>query len=457
MNLKPFTKPEGVWANLFGFYTYDLELVSAEGIWLTDSGGNRYIDCTGGPMVQSIAHGDQRIADAICEQLQRFAYAHPLFAARSRADYANEVASVMPDGLNATYIVCGGSEANESALKIAHQYHRVRGDSGRRKVVSPRDGYHGMTMATMAASGNTVLGEFFDGALPDGFAHFDQYSEYLCPDGLPDEAWALECAQRLEACIHNEGPGTVSAVMMAGHGLGPEYGLLAPPSYWQEIRRICDHYGVLLIFDEIVSGFGRTGHWFACQHGGITPDIITVAKGAVSGYLPLAAVTVSDGISTAIRASGPLKHAFTFSGHPVSCAAGAAVIRVIKEDGLVENSSRLGARFREHGKRLLDHPTVSDVRSSGLLMGMELTAAKRGSREFFPANRNAERVLQSVALDHGLALYGGLQGPDAPTARARGLALRLSPPLTIEDSELDEMMGRFDDTLTEWEAEMGVA
>ena len=457
MNLKPFTKPEGVWANLFGFYTYDVELASADGIWLVDTEGNRYIDCTGGPMVQSIAHGDKRVADAICDQLQRFAYSHPLFAARSRADYANEVASVMPDGLNATYIVCGGSEANESALKIAHQYHRVTGERNRRKVVSPRDGYHGMTMATMAASGNTVLGEYFDGALPEGFAHFEQYSEYLRPEGVAHQAWAIDCARQLEACIHNEGPGTVSAVMMAGHGLGPEYGLLAPPEYWREIRRICDHYGVLLIFDEIVSGFGRMGKWFACQHGGITPDIITVAKGAVSGYLPLAAVTVSDAIAATIRESGPLKHAFTFSGHPVSCAAGAAVIRIIKEDGLVENSARLGRKLRKHGQCLLSHPTVSEIRSSGLLMGMELTAGNAGSREFFPANRNAERALQSIALDHGLALYGGLQGPDSPTAKARGLALRLSPPLTIREFELDEMMGRFDDTLTEWEAEMGVA
>jgi adenosylmethionine-8-amino-7-oxononanoate aminotransferase len=230
-----------------------------------------------------------------------------------------------------------------------------------------------------------------------------------------------------------------------------------PKEYWETIREICDQYDVLLIADEIVTGFGRTGRWFGMEHFGVQPDIMVTGKGISSLYEPLAAVTVSDEVNKPFRDGGAyFLHGFTHQGHPLACAAGAAVIDIIKKDGLVENSAEVGGYLHARKERLLGHPTVADVRGAGLLMVLELVMNKE-SMDFFPSEAHAEQRLQASGLNNGLALYTTLFGPRRPSTHKRGLPIWITPPLCITREQVDELLDCLDRTLTDWEEALGVA
>ena len=452
-NLPSAMEPVGIWDNVFSSHPFDVELASAKGIYLYAADGRRYIDATGGPMAVNIGHGEPRVTEAIAAQAQAYAYCHPYLANRKRAEFCAELAAETPGDLNTSFLVCGGSEAVETAMKIARQFHVLTGNPGKHQVIGCYESYHGMTLAAMSLSGNPAYEKIFKPMLPD-WPHIQQYSDYRKPAGMDRDEWAVSCAAELEQAINQAGAENVAAFIATPIGCGSDYGLFAPAKYWQEVRRICDEKEVLLIADEVVTGFGRTGRWFAMMHHDVVPDMMVTAKGISSATAPLGACTVNNRIKAAFQ-NTPLLHGFTYQGHPLSCAAGLAVLNVLREDQLIECSRSLGEHLHGYREMLLAHPTVADVRGRGLFLVMELVEGKE-TRIYFEAERGAEHLYQAIALKHGLAFYSSLYGSRRGVVQ-RGLPMWVCPPLTITRDELDDLMTRLDHTLSEWEESLGVA
>lgn len=453
-NLPDTLKPEGKWVNTFSYHPLDVELSRAEGIYLYDDKGNKYIDASGGPMAVNIGHNDPRVKKAISDQLDRFNYVHPLMANAPRAELCNVIAGVAPGNLNASYLVSGGSEAVETAMKIARQAQINRGFKDKYKIITTWEAYHGMTLAALAVSGNPGSQSYFEPMLQK-FPHINQYSDYKKPEGMDREEWGVICARELENAIHYAGPKTVAAYMATPHGAGCDYGVVPPKSYWESIREICDRYDVLLIADEVITGWGRTGKWFAMEHFGVQADMMTTAKGISGMYAPLGAVTVSDAINEPFKHDAYFVHGFTAGGHPVAVAAGIAAINVLKEDNLISHAAEMEQVLFNHKHTLLAHPTVKDVRGWGLFLVGELIKDK-DSMEFFDGDQRAEHLFQQLAMKNGLVMYGALYGPRRQPAFRRGLPFWIAPPLSITEDEINDMMTRLDITLGEWEHALGV-
>jgi adenosylmethionine-8-amino-7-oxononanoate aminotransferase len=454
-NLPAPLKPEGDWATIFSYHPMDVELARAEGIYYFDTDGNKYIDASGGPMAFTLPQGDPRMKKAITDQMEKFTHIHPVLANRPRADLCAKIADITPAHLNTTYLVSGGSEAVETAMKAARQHHVANGNIEKYKIISNFQSYHGMTLSTQGLSGNPSYDRYFGPMLPKS-PHIFQYSDHDRPEGMSREEWGIKSAAELEKAIYFEGPHSVAAYIATPHGCGAEYGVVAPKEYWQEIRRICDLYDVLLIADEVVTGFGRTGKWFAMEHFGVKADIMTTAKGISGCYMPLGAVMVSDEINAPFEAGeAHFVHGFTNGGHPLACAAGSACIDILKEDGLIENARNVGEHLFGYKEKLLEHSTVADVRGWGLFMALELVENK-ASGEYFEPDRQAEGLFQSLALKNGLVFYGTLYGPRRQPLFKRGLPLWIAPPLSITSVQVDDMMERLDDTFHEWEEQLGV-
>ncbi len=448
-NLPDTIKPEGKWANTFSYHPLDVELARAEGIYLYDDQGNRYIDASGGPMAVNIGHNDERMKRAIIEQLDKFNYVHPVMANGPRAELCDRIAAVAPGSLNASYLVSGGSEAVETAMKLARQAQIARGHKDKYKIISNHESYHGMTLATLAVSGSPGSQVPFDPMLQK-FPKIHQYSDYNKPEGMPREEWGIISAQELEQAIHYAGSTTVAAYLATPHGAGCEYGVVPPTSYWEAIREICDRHDVLLIADEVVTGFGRTGKWFAMEHFGVQADLMTTAKGISGMYAPLGAVTVSDEINEPFKKDAYFIHGFTSGGHPLALAAGIAAIDILAQDKLIEHAAEMEEKLFAHKERLLAHPTVKDIRGWGLLMVGELVKDKE-TMEFFDPDQRAEHLFQQLAVKNGLVMYGTLYGARRQPAFRRGLPMWIAPPLCITGDQIEDMMDRLDQTLTEWE------
>lgn len=453
-NLASCVKPQGKWSNTFSYHPFDVELERAAGIHLYDTNGNQYIDASGGPMAVNIPYNDPRMKQAITQQLDEFNFVHPILASSPRAALCDKIADVAPGPLNASHLVSGGSEAVDTALKLVRQAQIAMGHHGKYKILSNHESYHGMTIAALAVSGNASSQTPFDPML-NRYPQINQYSDYMKPIGMSREEWGVISAHELEKCIHYAGPSTVAAYLATPHGAGCDYGVVPPTSYWQQIRRICDHYDVLLIADEVVTGFGRTGKWFGMQHFDVQADVMTTAKGISGMYAPLGAVTVSDDINDLFKSDNYFIHGFTGGGHPVSVAAGIAAIDIITQDRLVENAAAMESVLFAHKDRLLSHPTVKDVRGWGLFLVGELVKNK-DTMEFFDQDQRAEMLFQQLGLKNGLALYGTLYGGRRQPAVRRGLPFWISPPLCINEDQVNTMMDRLDYTLTEWERSLGV-
>ncbi len=454
-NMPAPLQPEGHWRHCFSYHPMNVELAGSDGIYLIDNEGRRYIDASGGPMAVNLPHNDPRMKAAIAEQMADYAYAHPTMANPKRAELCAALAEIAPSDLNTSFLVSGGSEAVESAIKIARQYHLATGNREKYKTISYYESYHGMTLGTQALSGNPRSMVPFEPMLPK-WPHVAQYSDHGRPDGVSRDDWGSACAAELERVIHFEGPSTVSAFIATPIGCGPEYGLFPPASYWQEIRRICTEYNVLLIADEVVSGFGRTGKWFAMEHFAVAADLVTVAKGISGCYMPLGAVLVSDKVNEPFRNGTYFIHGFTYGGHPLACAAGLTAIDILREDGLVDNSRTVGSHLHAQADRLAAHPSVAAVRGRGLLMVMELVEDK-ATGEYFDEEKQAEKLFQSLALKNGLVFYGTLYGPRRQPLFRRGLPMWIAPPLSISEAQIDDLIGQLDQTLTEWEEALGLA
>ena len=434
------------------FYQTRLErpdLDRAEGIYMWDQSGKRYIDGSSGAMVSNIGHSNPAVLDAMRAQMDKATFGYRLhFQCDAAEELAELTAARCPDDLNRVFFVSGGSEAVESAIKLARQYVLTQGQSQRYKVISRMPSYHGATLGALALTGYAPMTAPFD-PMMQAMPKIPAPRAYL--DGLdPDDpATGLHYAQMLEQEILDQGPETVMAFIIEPIG-GASTGALVPPAgYMQRVREICEIYGVLLIHDEVMTGAGRTGKFLGAEHWDVVPDIIALSKGFGCGYAPLGAMIARDPIVEAVLDAGGFIHGHTYAGNPLACAAGAAVIKEIDRMSLLQNATDQGESLRTHLQSLMQkYPLIGDVRGQGLLMAFELMA-DRQTKAALPKHLNAFNRLVEIAYQNGLIIYsrrtrGGLSGDH----------FLVCPPMIIDDAQMDELIGLLDKSLGQFFAEI---
>lgn len=419
-----------------------LVLAEGDGIRVKDTEGRVYIDGLSGVFVSNLGHGNRRAIDAAVRQMNTLAFGAPLYSTNTAAlEYASQLLDHAPPGLTAVKFFSGGSEATENAMKMARQYHKQSGNGGKYKIVSRYGSYHGGTFGAMSASGSGERKAAFE-PMPPGFLHVHPPYCYRCPFDKEYPTCGLTCATLIERTIEREDPNTVAAiiaepVVVSGGGF-----IVPPPEYLPYLRSLCDRYNLLLIFDEIITGFGRLGRFFGGQHFGVTPDLLCVGKGMSAGYSPLSAVLIHEKIATTF--SGAEGRQFmaghTYGANPVSCAVGSAVLQELIDRDLIAAAAERGAQLRAGLHTLADrHPSIGDVRGIGLLQGVEFVA-DRATRRPFP--REAKFGVQV-----------------ARAARERGLIMRydpnwfvLAPPFIATPADIDEILAILDDAIGVTEA-----
>ncbi len=419
--------------------------VGGKGCYLYDDTGKAYLDGSGGAAVSCLGHGDPDIIAAITAQTEKLAFAHTGFFTSEPAEaLADLLVQHAPGGLDRVYLVSGGSEATESAIKLARQYFVEIGQPERRHLIARKQSYHGNTLGALSAGGNVWRRKQF-GPLLIEMSHIEPCYEYVLRDeGETAEDYGLRAAQELEDEILRLGPDTVMA-FIAEPVVGATMGAVpAVEGYFKRIREICDTHGVLLILDEVMCGMGRTGHLFACQADGIAPDIACVAKGLGAGYQPIGAMLCSNAIFEAIEAgSGFFQHGHTYLGHPVAAAAGHAVVSKLIDQDLVTRSARQGEVLRAAlTERFGQHPHVGDIRGRGLFLGLEIVADRTEKRPFDPEHAIAGRI-KSAAFDEGLICY-----PMSGTRDGRqGDHVLVAPPFIIEEAQIFELVDKLDEAI----------
>ena len=409
--------------------------VSGDGVWITDTSGKRYLDASGGAVVVNLGHARHEIAQAVNEQLGRLYYAHPvMFTCQPAEDLAAALAVHTPGDLDRFYFMTSGSEANETAIKLARQIHQSQGRPEKTVLISRWRSYHGLSLGALAATGRAAFKTPYMPLIHNA-VHIPPPYCLRCSYGLSYPACDLRCAQALDETIHNLGPQVVSAFM-----LEPVSGATLacyPPQkgYLELIRDICDHHQVLLIFDEVMTGMGRTGVWFAGGRYGVTPDMMTIGKGLTGGSLALSAVAVRERLYQAVQEGlGTFVHGGTYSHHPVGCAAGLAAVRILENEALVERSEQMGKVLgRELNEHLAGSPFVGDIRGMGMLWGLELVADKKTMAPFPRADKVTERLWEHL-FENGVIVYKavGLAGID-------GDALVVAPPFIIEQEQIQHV------------------
>jgi len=418
-------------------------IVRGEGPYVWDQYGKRYLDGLAGLFTSQIGHGRTELAEAGAKQAETLAY-FPLWTyAHPRAiELAERIASYTPGDLNRVFFTTGGSEAVESAWKVARQYFRIQGQPQKTKVISRAIAYHGTTMGALSITGIPSLRTPFEPLVP-GTIKVPNTNFYRAPvDGDDEEAFGQWAADEIERAIEREGADTVAAVFLepvqnAGGCFPP------PPGYFQRVREICDRHDVLLVSDEVICAFGRLGHWFGALRYEYQPDIITVAKGLTSGYAPLGAMIASDRVMDPfLEAGASFLHGFTFAGHPVSCAVAMANLDVFEGDKLLEHVQATEGAFRSGLETLYDLPIVGDVRGAGFFYGIELVKDKE-TRESFDDDES-ERLLRGFLS--GALFEAGL----ICRADDRGdPVVQLSPPLICGQEEIDFMVSTLREVLSE--------
>ena len=412
--------------------------VEATGSTIRDASGRSYLDAAGGAIVVNVGHGRREIADAMAGQAARLAYAHgSAFTTEPLEAYAREVAEVLPVDDPAIYPVSGGSEAIETALKLARAYHLARGEGDRTVVISRWGSYHGNTLGALDLSGRPPLRRAYEPWL-GRFRHVSAAYPYRAAD--PD-ARALgdgaALAAELEDAIEAAGPGTVAA-FVAEPIVGATLAAAVPPDdYWPAIAAVCRRHGVLLIADEVMTGFGRTGRWFGLDHWGVRPDLLVAAKGATSGYWPFGFVAVRGEIHAAVTAPGAgFVHGFTYSHGPVAAAVAREVLRILRDEDLVDASARKGRQLQDRlVARLGEHPAVGEIRGRGLMVGIELVEDRPTRRPFPRAARVTEAVV-AAARDGGVLVYSGTGNADG----INGDTILLGPPFIVTEAELERIV-----------------
>jgi adenosylmethionine-8-amino-7-oxononanoate aminotransferase len=411
-----------------------------KGIHVYDTTGKRYIDASGGPAVYCLGHGNEEVNAAIAAQLGRIAHGYRYsFTSDPMEEFIELVAAACGPGFERMVLVSGGSEAVESALKLALQYHSARGQQSKRRFISRRRSWHGNTLGALAVSDFLERRAPFEGALTEA-SFLSAVNPYRPPPGVSAADLSRHCIAELEDEILKIGADKVAAfifepVVGAAGGAVP-----APPGYAQGIRKVCDQYGVLMIADEVMCGSGRCGTWRALEHDGVAPDIMAVAKGLAGGYLPLGAAIYHRSVSDVIvaRYGGPLT-GHTFTGHTAACAAGVAVQRIVKRDGLIERVRADGPKFMAMLRdELQTVAAVGDIRGRGFFAGIEFVADRETKKPFDSAKELANRIGRAAARD-GLLCYPSMGNVDG----IRGDTVILAPPYNATAGELEEIIQIF--------------
>ena len=411
-----------------------------EGCYLIDTDGKKYFDGSGGAAVSCLGHGDPEVTEAIKAQLDKVAFAHTgFFTSEPAEELADLLIAHAPGDIDQVYFVSGGSEAVESALKLARQYFVERGEPERSRVIARRQSYHGNTLGALAVGGNEWRRAQFAPILIDS-SHVSPCFEYR---GRSDSETPFEYGQRvaneLETEIERLGPETVMA-FIAEPVVGATLGAVPPvEGYFKRIREICDKHGIMLILDEVMCGMGRTGSLFACEQEGVSPDIVCIAKGLGGGYQPLGAMLCSSSVFQVIRdGSGFFQHGHTYIGHPTACAAGLAVVKAILNRGLVEQVNVRGDQLMSAlNDEFGQHANIGDIRGRGLFLGLEIVS-DRGTKEPFDPSLGMNKKVKRAAFEAGLACYpmgGTIDGQ-------RGDHVLLAPPYTMEEGQVGEVVDK---------------
>ncbi len=423
----------------------------AEGVYLYDVNGKRYLDGSSGAMVSNIGHSNPYVLDAMKRQMDKATFGYRLHFQNEPAErLATMTAHMMPAGLDRVFFVSGGSEAVESAIKLARQYAITQGRNDRWKVISRFPSYHGCSLGALALTGYDPLAKPFLPMMRD-MPKIPAPTCYLDQDNLDDEARGLRYANMLRDEIIAQGPDTVLGFIMEPVGGASTGALVAPDSYYTRIREICDEFDMLLIYDEVMTGAGRTGAFVASEHWGITPDIVALSKGFAAGYAPLGAMVAKTEIVDAVLGAGGFLHGFTYAGNPLAASAGAAVLEVLQKDNLIENATQMGDVLKAELTSLIDrYPFIGDVRGKGLLLAFELVS-DRQTMAPLPKELNAFNRLVDLAHDRGLIIYsrrtrGGYEGDH----------FLVCPPLIITRAQIGELMGALIESLDAMAAEMNL-
>ncbi len=414
--------------------------VGGNGIYIVDDTGKRYLDASGGAAVSCLGHGHPRVIDAIKRQADEIAFAHSgFFTSPAAEDLAAHLADRAPGNLDYVYLVSGGSEAVEAAIKLARQFFVETGQPQRRHLIGRWQSYHGNTLGALSTGGNRWRREQFAPLLVESHHIAPCFPYRFRADDESEEEYGLRVADELEAKIQELGPDTVMA-FVAEPVVGATAGAVPPvPGYFRRVRDICDRHGVLLILDEVMCGMGRTGSLFACEQDGVTPDLLCMAKGLGAGYQPIGAVMLSTAIYDAIRdGSGMFQHGHTYMAHPIACAAALAVQHVIEEDGLIERVREMGIELSDRlTERFGNHHHVGDIRGRGLFMGIEMVRDRATKETFDPADKLHLKIKQE-AMARGLICYPGGGTIDGQC----GDHVLLAPPFIISKSEVADLVDR---------------
>ncbi len=428
-------------------YNYPI-ITHGKGIYLFDKEGKKYIDASGGALVANLGHGLSEIAKEIGKLAKRFSYLHgSQFTTQEMEDYAKELCGVVPEKLRKVFFVSGGSEAVESAVKLARQYHYDKGNKEKYLIIGRKPAYHGSTILPLSlASRESHRLPYLP--LLFNFPIISAPFCYHCPFGKAYPQCNLQCAYQLEKTIKKIGPEKISAFIVEPI-IGASAGAVVPPKeYFSIIREICDKYNVLLILDEVMTGFGRTGKWFAFLHWNFLPDIVVTSKGIAAGLVPFAAVFCQKKIVQAIKnGSGNFVHGFTFENNPLTTGTARAVLKYVKERNLVVQSAKMGEYLSLRLKTLSDIPMVGDIRGMGLMMAVEFVENKETKKLFSRKMQVSEKIVQQ-AMKRGLNLYfatgfvDGLNGVE-------GDAVMVAPPFIVSKKEIDKIVDIFRESILE--------
>ncbi|MGI9407631.1 MAG: aspartate aminotransferase family protein [Hyphomicrobiaceae bacterium] len=403
-------------------------ITQADGIYLWDSDGNRILDGMAGLWCVNAGYGRNEIADAAHRQMTQLPYYNTFFKTTHppAIALAEKIASLAPAHMNHVFFSNSGSEANDTNVRLVRHYWASVGQPEKSVIIARRNAYHGSTMAAASLGGMSYMHEQGGMPIPD-IVHIDQPYVFGEAGDQDPEAFGLACAQQLEAKIDELGEGRVAAFI--GEPIQGAGGVIIPPAtYWPEIQRICRERNILLISDEVICGFGRMGAWFGCTTYNVTPDIITIAKGLSSGYLPVAGVIVSDKIVEGLQKGGEFNHGYTYSGHPAACAAALANIEIFEREGIIDRvANETGPYFCDKWLTLGDHPLVGEARAHGMLGAIELVADKATNAPF-PEPGNAGALCRDMAIASGLIM------------RAVFDRMVISPPLIITTEQIDELV-----------------
>ena len=420
--------------------------VEGKGVHVTDALGNQFIDAMSGLWLKNVGYGRTEIADAAYQQMLQLTYMPMGTTSEAAVRLSEKIASITPGDLSRCFFTSGGSESNETAMKLARAYFKRVGEPGRYKFISRKGSYHGATFGTLALGGTATFPKGDYEPLLGGVFHGPQPNPYRCEYGgsTPEEC-AERCVKAIEDIILFQGPDSIAAVI-AEPVSSPQGAVVPGPNYWPLLREVCDRYGCLLIADEVITGFGRTGKMFACEHWGITPDLMTMAKGITSGYIPMGGAIARKPISDAFVGSSQaaFRHVITFGGHPVAAAASLRNIQIMEDEDMVENSARMGRYLLDGLEELKEkHSIIGDVRGLGLLCGLEIVK-DRETKEYFPADAELGARLTQGFAESGVLLRGGD-------------AMNVAPPLCVTAGEIDDIVTAMDKAFEKTSRDLGVA